>query len=59
MFTKIEWCWLGLCLIGGVIGLRATNKALDRWSDNMKQEIAIIEAKTKLAQELYEKGGEK
>lgn len=56
MFTLAEKVMLWACLVGGVLILRGTNKAIDRWEADMKEQVKLINERTKLAQQMY--GGE-
>lgn len=49
MFTTIEKIFILGCLVSGFVCLRCTNKALDRWEEDMKKQVALINKKTELA----------
>lgn len=56
MFTLAEKVMLVGCIVVGVLMLRASNAAMDRWEADMKEQVKLINERTKLAQQMY--GGE-
>lgn len=56
VFSKFDIIYSVVLLGVAFVAIRASNKTMDRWEEDMKEQVRIINEKTKLAQARY--GGE-